>query len=74
MLIICSVYEDGQEHRELPAVVKASVRGILKDNACRKNVSCSNDRDQEGKQYQTHQETSKSHITIVVKIFSSDAG
>ena len=70
MLIICRVYEDRQEHGELPAVVKARVGCILKDDGCNKNISRSNDCRQEGQQYQTHQESSKPHITILVKIFS----
>ena len=70
MLIICRVYEDRQEHRELPAVVKARVGCILKDDGRYKNISCSNDCGQQGQQYQTHQESSKPHITIVVNIFS----
>jgi hypothetical protein len=70
MLIICRVYEDREEHRELPAVVKARVGCILKDDGRYKNISRSNDCRQQGQQYQTHQESSKPHITIVVKIFS----
>jgi len=69
MLIICSVYEYRQEHRELPAVVKPCVGCILKDDGRNKNISCSNYCNQQGQQYQAHQETSKPHITIVVKIF-----
>ena len=69
MLIICRVYEDRQEHRELPAVVKARVGCILKDDRRYKNISRSNYCNQQGQQYQTHQETSKPHITILVKIF-----
>ena len=74
MLIICRVYEDRQEHRELPAVVKARVGCILKDDGRYKNISRSNYRNQQSQQYQTHHQTSKPHITIVVNIFSNGRG
>jgi len=70
MLIICRVYEDREEHGELPAVVKARVGCILKDDRRDENISCSNYCNQEGQQYQTHHQTSKPHITILVNIFS----
>ena len=69
MLIICRVYEYRQEHRELPAVVKPCVGRILKDDGRYKNISCSYYRNQQGQQYQTHHQTSKPHITILVNIF-----
>ena len=74
MLIICRVYEDRQEHRELPAVVKTRVGCIFKDDGRYKNISRSNHCNQQGQQYQTHHQTSKPHITIRVNIFSNDRG
>ena len=70
MLIICRVYEDGQQHRELPAIVKSRVCCVLEDDGRYKNIPCSHRRYEQGQQHQTHQETSKPHITILVKIFS----
>jgi len=69
MLIICRVYEDGQQHRELPAIVKSRVSCVLEHDGRYKNIPCTHRRYEQGQQYQTHQETSKPHITILVKIF-----
>ena len=74
MLVICRVYEDRQQHRKLPAVVKPRVWCILKDDGRYKNISRSNHRNQQRQQYQTHHQTSKLHITIRVNIFSNHRG